>query len=39
MARGSALLPAPLVRRPSSEDGVEGDSEANPRLPGRDSPD
>lgn len=39
MAHGSALLPAPLVGRPSLEDGVEGDSEANPRLPGRDSPD
>lgn len=39
MARGCALLPAPLVGRPSLEDGVEGDSEANPRLPGRDSPD
>lgn len=39
MARGSALLPAPLVGRLSLEDGVEGDSEANPGLPGRDSPD
>lgn len=34
-----SCVPTPLVGRPSLEDGVKDDSEANPGLPGRDLPD